>query len=316
MSAERSDDNPLLDEAADWFLRARSAPDDGALRERIAGWRGQSPDHEAAWRSVARTWRILGEAPLAPPAPVPPRRPHYLRPVAAGITALAASLLLLFSLVPSLTWHLQADHVTVAGEVREIRLPDGSTLVLDAASAASVDYSDGQRRIRLFGGQAFVNVTPAAAPFSVTHQGLTATALGTSYAVRASGQGPVVAVKSGKVSVRIDGHNKEHRLVAGDRLHLSLADGGIQKDRTAPVDIAAWRERRLVVHGVPLTEVVAAIERHYDGVIWLRGEDRGDRRVSGVFSLANPVAALRAAALTQGASVTQVAPMLIIVDTR
>ncbi|MDF1735101.1 MAG: FecR domain-containing protein [Minwuia sp.] len=320
MSAERLNDDPLLEEAADWFLYHQSAPDDARLNAQIASWRGQSDRHEAAWRSIARAWDVSGVPLSALPLSALPlsaapvarhRRPRRLLAVAS---ALAACLLLVFSLVPSLSWQLRADHVTATGETRQVPLPDGSRAFLDSGSAVAIEFDQEQRRIRLLGGQAFFDVTPSSVPFSVTSGDLTATALGTGYVVGAVGQETVVAVRSGKVSVRIDGQEKSFQLGQGDRIRLSSTDGTIRHDRVAAADIAAWREHRLIVRGETLAQVAAAIGRHYKGLIWLRVPQDSGKRISGVFNTSDPSAALRAAALATGARVREVTPYLLVVE--
>ncbi len=88
----------------------------------------------------------------------------------------------------------------------------------------------------------------------------------------------------------------------------------IAKSEIAPEDVASWRERRLIVDGATLGEVVAELDRHHSGMIVLRDRSLGDRRITGVFDLRHPVEALQAVARTQQASVVEITPYLLIVS--
>ena len=64
---------------------------------------------------------------------------------------------------------------------------------------------------------------------------------------------------------------------------------------------------------MPLAELVNQLDRYYPGIILLRDEALAARRVTGLFNLGNPVAALKTAASTQRAEVTEFGPYLLLV---
>jgi transmembrane sensor len=137
---------------------------------------------------------------------------------------------------------------------------------------------------------------------------------GTAFAVGNEPDGTALAVQSGAVTVALG--REAVRLVAGDRLSVARATGAVARSTVTPADVARWRTGRLVVDGVPLAELVAQLRRHHRGLIWLNGAALAERRITGVFTLSDPVTALKAAAATQGAEVIALTPYLVIVTPR
>ena len=348
MTGSDAEQDPIREEALDWLLKVEAAPGDDALRRALEAWRTRSEAHDRAYRSVARVWRLAGELPpdyaeqagrasggaSSPgaragreprPRPSPDRalgrpavapRPGRRRRVLQGAVAAALLAAVLGTLVPMLRLHLLADHVTGIGEVRAVALEDGSRLHLDAESAVAVGFEAAERRVSLIAGQAFFEVAPAAArPFTVRAEGIRITVTGTAFSVGTQADGIAVAVASGSVEVAPGQPADEVvRLTAGERLSLTPATGGVLRGRVRPADVAPWRDRQLLADGTPLGEVIEQLGRHHRGAILLRDPALAERRITGVFDLDDPVGALRAAAGTQNARVTEVTPYLLIVD--
>ncbi|MFA9462423.1 FecR family protein [Thiohalorhabdus sp. Cl-TMA] len=337
MTAEHPEQASLREEAIDWLLLVEAAPEDENVRAELAAWRRRSAAHEAAYRSVADTWQLAESLPrdyaerFAPASPSGPetgrevrgRRSTRIPPMripggrlTAGMaaTALLAGLLTLWA-----PWlYLGADYLTGVGEVRKVALGDGSTVYLGAESAVSVRYGPSARRVRLLRGRAFFEVEPSAErPFSVSTGAVTATAKGTAYGVEAGEESVSVAVRSGSVEVRLKGAGgRSVQLSPGERLRMARDTGTVSRTRTAVANIASWREGRLVVDGMTLTEVIERIGHHHRGMIWLRDRELAGQRVTGVFNLDHPLAALRAAAGTRDARVTEYTPYLVVVSAR
>ena len=316
-----ADDGDLLrEEAADWLLRLQASPGDAAVRAGVDAWLAASEAHRRAYRSVERVWRVSAGLPAVVPAEISaipsPRAGRMRRAMALAGIALAACLALYF--LPALQLRLQADHLTDVAELRTLTLDDGSIVYLDAESAIAVRYDAGRREIALLAGQAFFEVVPAKdRPFVVTVGEVSVTVTGTAFDVRSSGDSVTVGVQSGTVEVRLDrGTRLAATLTRGERLRVSGEGRQVAKSEIAPEDVASWRERRLIVDGATLSEVVAELDRHHTGLIVLRDRSLGDRRITGVFDLRHPVEALHAVARTQQASVVEITPYLLIVSAR
>lgn len=309
----------LLDAAAEWLLRRRDAVGDAALEARFAAWLAADPAHADAYRRVERMWHVAGALPAEGTAPVAakPVRRERRRAVVAAAMALAACLAV--AVYPTMKLKLDADFHTDTGEVRDVRLADGSTVTLDAGSAIAVDFDAGRRDVKLLAGQAFFDVVKMSErPFSVTAGDVRAVVTGTKFAVRAGETAVTVALASGGVDVmRIgdDGAASVH-LRPGERVRLAHAGGDIEKGGVAVAEIGAWRDNRLIVHAQPLADVIDDLDRHYRGMIVLRDPGLRGRRVTGNFDLDRPAEALAAAVAAQKGTVTRLTPYLLVVTGR
>lgn len=223
-----------------------------------------------------------------------PRRSPMLR--WSGALALAACLLLMVSLGTG--WQaqrwlddLRADHVSAPGEIRTVTLADQSQVTLDADSAIAVDFSHGQRRVKLIRGAAFFSVTHTGDPFVVAAEQGEARVLGTQFEVRRQLHGAQVTVLSGRVAVTADEHGQQQILTAGQQ--VAYADGTAEKlhgvDSEAQL---AWRQGWLTYYKTTLADVVEDLRRYYPGRIVLLNDELAARKVSGSFPSKDPQAVL------------------------
>lgn len=298
-----------LQTAADWHFRLRAAPQDLDLQSSFESWLAQDLRHAEAWLLSQRAWSLAGETgamvtPLSAAAPAT-RRHRRLAPL-----ALAACLALL--LWPGVGW-LGADYSTGTAEIRDVALADGSTLLLDAGSAADAVFDATRRSVTLLRGEAYFAVAPdAARPFTVRAGELTVTVTGTAFTVGLTERSVSVALAHGSVKLQRESGGEEILLRPGERVEVERGGGAVQ---TAPVDpaaIAAWRNGRLAVQDAVLGDVVAAIRRHHRGLILTPDENLLARKVTGVFDLQDAPRALQTLAGPYGAKVDQYSPYLIV----
>jgi transmembrane sensor len=319
--------DPILETAVDWLLKTRACPHDERLRAAAIVWRAAHPAHEQAWRRAERVWKLTGALPGRPAAgaagagrvvPMRRRRRSLGRMVAVtAAAALAASVVV--ALLPAIERHLQADYVTARGEQRRIVLEDGTEVVLAADSAIRVAYGPAERRVELIDGDAFFTVAEdRSRPFAVTGEDLRVVDIGTAFAVGIDPETLDVGVESGAVHVAWagpvpDGGPRDARLDPGGRLQIDRATGRFNQDQVQPGQIALWRDGLLVVENQSLGHVVAEIRRRYPGLILVRDDALVTRRVTGVYDLRNPEAALRTALLPHGGRVSTLTPYVLIV---
>ncbi|EFI59081.1 anti-FecI sigma factor, FecR, partial [Comamonas thiooxydans] len=138
-------------------------------------------------------------------------------------------------------------------------LPDGSSLTLDAASRAEVDFYATCRQVRLLAGSAFFAVArDTERPFVVQAADVQVTVLGTRFEVALEGDAVLVAVDAGRVQVR-DGSGAQYELGAGQMLRLGAGQtAAVQTTAT----VAAWREGWLDFQNTPLADVARRLERY------------------------------------------------------
>jgi len=305
--AGRNEDKALEAAAAWRFRRDRGAlaPADEA---RFRAWLAADPRHRAAYAEVERTWSLMGTIPrpAAPPPPAPGRAPLTRRVALGGLAAAAVATV---ALHPRLAE--TADIRTRVGELREVALPDGSTMALNGDGAVALAFDDERRGVRLLRGEAFFLVVAEPRPFEVETEGGVSRALGTAWAVRTVGGDAVVTVLQGAVAVRTRAGGSA-TLSAGEQARYGRA--GVSQPR--PADAAAetaWRRGRLIVVDRPLGDVIAALDRHHPARLMVVDPGVADRRVNGVFDLSQPEQALAAIEASLGLNSIDLAGAAVLV---
>ena len=202
----------LEQQAIDWLVRLRS---DGLNDDEVsafADWLSQDIAHSeafsqaenlfndmvvAAETSAVSTSSQIGSDALPQQMPVNPaielerlsdsRSAVHRSPWLVSTLAVAAVWLFAIGLViprqANLLDDFLSDHHTRTGEMRQIRLADGSQLLLNTNSAVSVDFSESSRKITLHHGQVRFSVATEHRPFEVVSDELVIRALGTVFEV-------------------------------------------------------------------------------------------------------------------------------------
>ena len=322
-SSRRIARDPLA-EAADWFARHDAGPLTQDEERAFQSWLGESAENRDAYGQVESTWAAFDEVParVVPargssmpkrPGVKPPTRASKRRPLA--VLALAASLIAAAVLAPDLLLRIQADAMTGVGEVRELPLPDGSRAILNTDTAIAVDFGPERRKVTLLKGEAeFVVETDADRPFRVTAEGGTATALGTTFAVRDIGDGARVTVAEGRVSVTYgDPPSAPATLLKARQSVAYSAEQGIGAVLSIdPFAASAWRRGKLIFEDRPLAEVIDELNRYHVGTIQILDAALGRRLVNGVFPLQAPLEAVDALETSLGIKSTRIGDFLII----
>lgn len=308
-------------QASDWLVLLRDRPDDRAAQTRFEIWLDARPEHAIAWVSATETFEAIGD--IGPEleqvwrgAAVAPWH-RRLRPRIGSMPlwggAIAASLALWFA--PDAMLYLQSDSVTQAGELRELRLADGSTVHMGPQSAIAVEYGKGERTVRLLAGEAWFDVRHnPAAPFRVFAGDVRTTVLGTSFDVRRSGGATAISLKRGRVSVvdqgRVSAGARE--LAPGQWVRID-GDHRIESGADNPELFGAWQTGTLVVRNRPIAEVIEDARPWYRGRIVVLNGALARRRVDGVYHARDTRGALNALVAEAGGHVRQISPWLMIV---
>ena len=310
------------DQALDWLLRIQQAPHDAQLRAELAQWCASDVANAQAYGKAERVWRLTGQ--LAPATaeqwPEQPATARVLqlprkKPARRWWLGAAVAACLMVAIAPSLSLRLQADYRTAQGETRDVTLADGSVVQLDSDTAIAVDYSGDHRDVKLLTGQAFFEVMPdKAKPFHVRADAIKVTVTGTAFNVVLRPGRAGVDVQHGSVRVEdaVDGHVLSDALTAGERLRY--VDGLVQVNTFVPSQAAAWRQGQLIADDQRVAELVQELARYLPGKVLLRDDALGDKRVTGVYDLRKPEAALRAVLLPHGGDVHSYGPWLLVLS--
>jgi transmembrane sensor len=164
------------------FLRLRAAWDEsGRLAALGAGDRAAGPPPRGHWQPVFGP-ALRGAASTRNPSPAHSRKPVRML---AGIAAV-----LVVSLLLGVAWQhrhqpVETTYRTAIGDLRDVRLEDGSLITLSSASVIRVRFARRERHIELDQGEAFFDVAKDRnRPFVIVAGERRVRAIGTRFAVR------------------------------------------------------------------------------------------------------------------------------------
>ncbi|BAV65656.1 FecR family protein [Sphingobium cloacae] len=313
------------EQAVIWAIALHERPADEVLQQHFQTWLEANAAHHLAWAEMRHIHDRLGE--IEPTYAVrtgQARRPwpatraeritassrHWRG--AALLAGCALCLGLLF--MPAAMLRLQADHRTGVAEIQRITLADGSVVQLAPRSAIAVDYAEGRRDIRLLKGEAFFTVTPdPQRPFRVRGARATVTVLGTAFDVReaeAAAQPAFIGVEHGRV--RVEPADGPADILTGGEAAIVAASGRVNRQIVPATQVAAWRERQLIVQDESIADAIERLRPWFNGMIVARGDALARQRLTGVFNASDPLEALHGMARAYGGRVMTIGGWLVI----
>ena len=306
----------LWNEAMALLLRWRAAPDDAGLRADIVAFCAQSEAHHAAWDGAKRLYRLTGEATGAETSEQKRKTSRELtrRKVLTGIGAVVAGAAVLEG--PGLLRRWNADMVSDIGRIDERRLPDGSRITLGPDSAVQIAFSPKSRVVNLIEGMALFEVAEdRSRAFQARTGDLLATAgTGMSFEIRQNGGRSLVGTDKGKILV--DGGGMGGGVLAnGEWLATEKGADGSRKGRREADQVAAWRQHLLVAEQDRIDALVAEIARWQSARVVIAHANLAASRVSGLYDLRDPRAALEAVVEPYGGRVREITPWLVVLST-
>ncbi len=318
--AEFVHDDPIADQALEWFVRLQVSEADAPVREDLQRWLLQDPRHEYEFRALEGIWgaEAFGQA-VAGLKPVmvkhAPPMARRARTWTMRGTAAAACLVLATGLWqgPELLVAWQADYATATGSQSAVSLPDGSSMLLNTDTAVSIDFENGQRRVRLLKGEAFFDVKhDQARPFHVAGDYGDVEVKGTAFSVRTDGEETTVILERGLVDVTcLCTSGGEAQLLPGQMVTASAAALS-QVSSLDPDRALAWRTGRIAFDGVRLGKVVAELSRYYRSRVFIASTRVEQMVVSGNYRLDNIEGAIRTLADAAGVGMTRLPGGVII----
>ncbi|MEM6908488.1 MAG: FecR domain-containing protein [Pseudomonadota bacterium] len=314
-------------------------------RAEFDSWMAADPAHSEAFAHVEVLWGSLGliDYPAVQTqtidSPEPEPRAGWLETVrnalgantpriAAASLSVAILAALFFAIAPaSLFEQAQPSrgqtYATNAAEQKNIRLPDGSSIILASQSELSVTLAEKERRVVLTSGSARFNVrSDRIRPFLVSTDVAQIRVVGTRFEASLADQGLEIGVSEGIVEVSQSAapdrqSSQPIRLVAGDRIWTS--NGIDMRDlasnsaaipepalpaRSLSVGPGEPNPKRRVYSNASLAEIVSDLNEYADRPIVVMAGAR-DLTLSGSFDVSKPSAALQTIALSVPITVTQ-----------
>lgn len=314
----------IVAEASEWFIDFRAEDVSAAARDRFVEWLRRSPQHIQAYLEVAGAWSempasdekgridvaaLVARARAAPDiTPVMTLRtggsPSQWKPArrAQPRRFLAAASILFVALLAGVSaWVGISRHdvyTTAIGEQRSLRLPDGSTVELNARSRLKLRYTDSERSIDLLEGQAMFQVArDAQRPFTVRIGEAEVRAVGTQFDVYRKKAGTVVTVVEGRVAVRADtrdgGAERPHSLLSAGEQVVVTPKRAVPPPKRVDASVAtAWVQKHLMFDDTPLEEVAEEFNRYNPRPLVIDDPQLRKAGISGVYSSTDPASLL------------------------
>lgn len=264
-----------LDAAWHWVLRLR---DERATAEDLAAWlQWYEADerHRRAFDEMQAFWHETGkladDASVLALADSAAQRYSLRSGWRRALPAIAAGLMVIVvALVSVVISNRSEQPPALAVDVRETRLPDGSTVELAPRSSVSPHYTHDSRLLVMEGdsGEAYFSVARnPQRPFVVQVGTMRVRALGTAFNVRRADDRIVVSVTHGVVEVCGDHEQRGPdgcgtKVAAGNRLVWLANDAEPSVEPATEASTLAWRQGRLEYHNEPLASVIADVNRY------------------------------------------------------
>ncbi|WIW90290.1 FecR domain-containing protein (plasmid) [Sphingobium sp. V4] len=280
--------------AQKWVLRMLDEPERHA--QALADWIAEKPARYDLYLGLLSDVQEAGEAGALldlPSARPPVARPLWTRAVPAvaaasllcGLIASAALFQLLNAPAPHVADNdeVAAPLVTKLGEVRSLKLADGSQVVLDTDTAMSVSMTSARREIVLKRGRArFVVAHDKSRPFFVRAGGLEVRATGTIFDVLYRNNVAVHLIEGGvEVQFAPQGKSAGGKLLLRPGQILALRRGQAPQSVVIPARRSdqQWVSGVKSFDNVPIREVIVEANSYSETKIELVPPSLGDREI-------------------------------------
>lgn len=279
------------DMAADWAARIEGRDLTALERRQLAAWIEEDCRHEGALVRARAIWSALdrGRALASPMLEEEPAASGVDRRWIVGALASAAAALVAVVALRAPGSRRRQRVATGMREIRTVMLSDGSRTVMNAASAASFAFDHRQRLVLLDHGESWFDVAKdRTRPFIVRAAGIEARAVGTAFAVARKSSSVDVTVTEGIVEIAAP--QGAMRVAAGGRVSVPF-QGEVVVAAMAPAELdrdLAWRDRRVILDGEPLSEAVQSFNRFNERKIVIEDTALAQEPVVGSFDLFSP----------------------------
>ena len=314
----------LAEEALVWLVKLHSGRASEEDRRQCQAWQATSPSHHMAYQEAEGLWRDVGKLRSTGEsiqATVPP--PRFTERLWSRLnpwTAVAACILLAAGVLwieHDLQWirSAMADYRTDVGEQRIVTLEDGSTLHLNTDTAVNVTFSANKRDLHLLKGEASFTVTrDPMRPFVVNSGAILTRALGTAFAISRHSGVITVTVMEHQVQLGFFSNNagQAPTVHEGEQVRYSSEEGFSPVRRIDLGKETAWQRGKVIFESQSLATVIEELNRYRQGRIAILNPALRALKVTGLFDVADPDAALRMIQHTIPIHHTNLTPYLVL----
>ncbi|WP_460274991.1 FecR family protein [Celeribacter sp. ULVN23_4] len=300
----------LSDQALDWIVRLHSGSADPRDTQKWQAWRAISPAHEAAALEAEHLWNGLGTAGASWGREMRNRRMTRRSVLGGGAAVVVAGGMNGLGILGT---HLFADYQTATAERQSFELEDGTEVLLNARTALSGAFENGERGVSLTRGQAFFTIVQNnTAPFHVSEGKTTITcAQGEIDVDLCNGRVGLIVHKG---AADVSSQTGTRHLAAGQHIQITR-EGRFSDIKTVDLtEASAWRRGKLIFNRRPLGDLAVELERYRGGRIVVMEDELATMEITGVFDLADPDAILDALEAALPVRISKI-PMLAVIRT-
>ncbi|MCK9814889.1 FecR family protein [Pseudomonas sp. MAFF 302046] len=281
----------ITEAAAEWCMRLHAPDCTAAERLAFQHWHDANPLHAFEYEAMREIWEVADHLPQAaapvqiPRAMTPPAWRRYAS--AAALAAVALPLLAYGG------WHLgwvpsSYQHYETGNGVRQLTLADGSQVELNLNSELTYSNYKDQRRVTLNKGEAFFKVShDRSHPFVVKAADGQITVTGTQFNVWMYEDQVRVTLLEGSVLVNSNRAQPSEgwRLDPGMQARYKAGDETPQVSDVYSNDSSlAWRNGKLILDNLPLSEALPLINRYLQAPVMLADNATGSIKVGGIYN--------------------------------
>ncbi len=276
-------------QASSWLERRDRDTWSSADQEMLDAWLAASPAHRVAYLRIGSAWErtqrlvVLRALPSRDEAPARRR----LLPIAAGLTAACAAVLIAISFVYSPATQERTYRTAVGGH-EIVTLRDGSKVELNTDTVLHARVSRTSRELWLDRGEAFFQIAhDVHHPFTVRAGDRLITVLGTKFSVRRDDKRVQVAVVEGRVRfAAVDGDKPQQSVVLTPGAAAIANNDGLaitHKATQALNNELGWRHGMLVFNNTTLQAAAAEFNRYNDRKIVVADSATARLTIDGTF---------------------------------
>lgn len=176
---------------------------------------------------------------------------------------------------------------TSFGEIKQVILPDGSKVDLNANSKITFSKNwekDSKREVWLE-GEALFNVSSqvkTSEKFIVHTKDLTVTVLGTVFDIRQRRSKTEIVLQSGKIKLSfVNSKEQDIIMTPGQIVSYSDQEGKLSTTSTSPEKFSAWKNQRLILQDPKVNDILLYLEDNFGKKIIVEDEELSNRTVNG-----------------------------------
>ncbi|MFB4367621.1 MULTISPECIES: FecR domain-containing protein [unclassified Pseudomonas] len=262
-------DHAALQQAAEWFAVLADPPVSAQQQRAWQQWLAARPEHAAAWQRVEAISSQFARLPADTrrrAAAQALRSPARSRRQVLGLFAVLGGAGLLAAAGQGRAWRAWlASERTGTGEIRDLRLADGSHLWLGSRTAVDIDYSASTRLLRLLQGEILLDTAKDSRPLLIDTLHGRMQALGTRFSVREGEGFTQLSVFAGAVRIEPSGARGAQVLQADQQVRFS-ADA-ISNSEPADPARQAWSRGVLMANDRRLGDFIAELADYVPGYL-------------------------------------------------